>query len=217
METLALFADPEPPQELSAFTIAPISAEFALSLAVERHYLHRRCPCSFAFGLFANGYLYGFIIYGTPSSAPLRRGLAGDDHAENVIELTRLWVDDRVPRNGESFLIGNTVRRVDKEWVVSFAEKERGHVGTVYQATNWIYTGLSAKRTDWTVEGEDKHGQTWGDTYTADEIREVYGDRFSLEDRPRKHRYVFLNAPPRRRRLLMRELRYPVLPYPKAS
>ena len=45
------------------------------------------------------------------------------------------------------------------------------HIGTVYQATNWIYTGLSAKRTDWVIEGIDKHGQTIADKYTSKELR----------------------------------------------
>jgi hypothetical protein len=87
----------------------------------------------------------------------------------------------------------------------------------VYQATNWIYTGLSAKRTNWTVEGMDKHCQTLADKYTAAEIREKYGDRFSLQERPRKHRYVFINAKGRRRAELMAALKYSQLPYPKSN
>ena len=157
----------------------------------------------------------GVVCYGTPSSAPLRRGIAGDENASNVIELTRLWVNDSVPRNGESYLIGNTVRKVDKEIVVSYAEAAQGHIGYVYQATNWLYTGLSAKGTNWTIEGQTKHCQTIADKYTAEQLREQFGDKFSLQPRARKHRYVFLNAPKGRRKALMRELRYPVQPYPK--
>lgn len=140
------------------------------------------------------GDLKGVVCYGTPSSAPLRRGLAGVENASNVVELTRLWVCDSVPRNGESFLIGRTVGKAGKEIVVSFAEIQQGYLGIVYQATNWIYTGLSAKRTNWAIAGVDKHCQTLADKYTATEIREKYGDRFSLQERPRKHRYVFINA-----------------------
>ena len=81
-----------------------------------------------------------------------------------------------------------------KELLVSFADTEQKHLGIVYQATNWIYTGLSAKRTDWTVKGIDKHGHTWADKYTAAEMRELFGDRFYLKPRSRKHRYVFINA-----------------------
>jgi len=186
-----------------------------MDVVVTHHYLHRKAPCSVAFGLFHGPNLKGVICYGTPSSAPLRKGIAGPENANNVVELTRLWVCDSVPKNGESFLIGRTIKLAGKEIVVSFAEIEQGHLWVVYQATNWIYTGLSAKRTNWTVEGVDKHCQTLADKFTAQEIRERYGARFSLQERPRKHRYVFLNADKRRKRELLKALRYPALPYPK--
>ena len=156
-------------------------------------------------------------MYGTPSSAPLRKGLAGAEHAKNVVELTRLWVCDTVPRNGESFLIGRTLRHAGKEIVVSFADTAQNHIGTVYQATNWLYTGLSAKRTNWTVEGDSRHCQTLADGFTAAQIREQMGDKFSLQPRSRKHRYVFINAAGRRRKELLGTLRYAVVPYPKAD
>lgn len=197
------------------FQIYPIDYKTAMQIIVEKHYLHRRAPCSFAFALYAAGQIFGVICYGTPSSAPLRAGICGKDESSNVIELTRLWVDDQAPRNSESRLIGNTVRKVDKEIIVSFADPTAGHVGTVYQATNWLYTGLSARRTDWHIDGVDKHGQTIADKYTAAEARELFGDRFSLRPRPQKHRYVYFNADRRRRRELMSKLRYPVMPYPK--
>ena len=201
---------------LENYTISQIDYATAMSAVVREHYLHRKAPCSIAFGLFLGDVLKGVVCYGTPSSAPLRKGIAGPEHASNVVELTRLWVCDSVPKNGESFLIGNTVRRSGKEIVVSFAEIQQGHVGVVYQATNWLYTGLSAKRTNWTIEGDSKHCQTLADKYTASEIRDKFGSRFSLQDRPRKHRYVFINTKSKRRRAdLLASLRYPVLPYPK--
>lgn len=186
-----------------------------MRLIVANHYLHRKCPCSFAFGLMDGERIVGVIIYGTPSSAPLRSGICGPEEKNNVIELTRLWIEDGTPKNTESYLIGNTLRLVNKEIIVSYAEIEQGHVGTVYQATNWIYTGLSAKRTNWTVEGIDNHCQTLADKYTAKEIREIYGDKFTLVDRPRKHRYVYFNCSRTRKKQLLKKLRYKIEKYPK--
>jgi len=197
------------------FNIKPIDYKTAMSIVIENHYLHRKAPCSFAFGLFDKENIIGVVVYGTPSSAPLRMGICGIDEKNNVIELTRLWVNDSAPKNCESYLIGNTLGLVDKEIIVSFAEINQGHLGIVYQATNWIYTGLSAKRTNWTIEGNNKHCQTIADKYTASEIREKYGDKFSLVDRPRKHRYVYFNANKKRRKQLINKLKYGILPYPK--
>lgn len=201
------------------YYIDTIPHNVATEIVINNHYLHRTAPCSFSFGLIdkTTKEIMGVIIYGTPSSAPLRKGICGEDEQYNVIELTRLWIDDSVGKNGESFLIGNTLRLVNKEIIVSFAEIQQGHVGIVYQATNWIYTGLSAKRTNWTVDGIDKHCQTIADKYTSKQLKALYGNKFKLVDRPRKHRYVYFNCNKRRKKELLKKLRYDVHPYPKAS
>lgn len=196
--------------------IRPISYRMAMNMVVQYHYLHRKAPCSYAFGLFDGENLLGCICYGTPSSATLRSGICGKDEANNVIELTRLFIKDEVGKNAESYLIGNTIRKINKEIVVSYAEKDYGHIGTIYQATNFHYTGLSAKRTSWKVEGLDIHCQTLADKYTVDELREKFGDKFSSIDRPRKHRYVFFNCNKRRRKILLQKLKYDIEPYPKS-
>ena len=195
------------------YTIKRIDYKTAMDTVVAYHYLHRKCPCSFAFGLFLGEELKGVVVYGTPSSSSLRAGIAGIENANNVIELTRLWINDDVPKNGESFLIGNTLSLVDKEIIVSYADTAEGHTGAIYRATNWLYTGLSAKRTNWTIEGESKHCQTIADKYTAKEVREKYGDRFSLVQRSRKHRYVYLNAGGKRKKELLSMLKYKPIQY----
>ena len=197
------------------FGIRPIPYKDAMDVVCREHYLHRKAPCSFSFGLFDDEEMIGVICYGTPSSAPLRSGVCGPEEKNNVIELTRLWIKDGTPKNSESYLIGNTIPLVNKEIIVSYAEIGAGHVGTVYQATNWIYTGLSAKRTNWTVDGLDKHCQTLADRFTSRQIREHYGERFSLQERPRKHRYVYFNCGKKRKKDLPGKLRYPIEQYPK--
>ena len=154
-------------------------------------------------------------LYGTPSSSSLRKGICGVDESFNVIELTRLWIEDDTPKNTESFLIGNTLRLVEKEIIVSYAEIQQGHLGVVYQATNWLYTGLSAKRTNWVIEGVNKHCQTIADKYTSKELKAKYGDKFKSVDRPRKHRYLFINSNRRRKKELLSKLKYELKPYPK--
>ncbi|GAG29013.1 unnamed protein product, partial [marine sediment metagenome] len=190
------------------FKIKKIENNTAQEIVVKNHYLHRKAPCSFAFGFFDTNdknklnqpNLIGVIMYGTPSSAPLRKGLCGIEEKDNVIELTRLWIKDGLPQNVESYLISNTLKKVNKEIIVSFAEVEQGHLGIVYQASNWIYTGLSAKRTNWVVEGMNKHCQTIADKYTSKELKEKFGEKFKTTNRPRKHRYVYFNCDKRRKK-----------------
>lgn len=184
-----------------------------METVIKNHYLHRKCSCEQAFGLFAGQLLVGCIIYGTPSSAALRAGICGPEYKNEVTELARLWVDDACPKNSESYLIGNTLPAVKKPIIVSYADPSQGHVGYVYQATNWIYTGLSAKRTNWFFKGATQHNQTLTDKYSSRELREKYGDDFVLVPRQQKHRYIFFNKA--RRKELLSKLRYAIMAYPK--
>jgi len=206
---------------LEKYYIEQITYDQAMEMVVANHYLHRKAPCSVAYGLFHKDSLecLGVICYGVSASSTLLRGVCGEDEAKNVYELTRLWVDDSVPKNGESFLIGNTLKLLDKEIIVSYADSSQNHVGTVYQATNWIYTGLSAKFRDPKVKGlEHQHHATYANGLSNAQVIEKFGaENVYFVERPRKHRYVIFNASKTRKKQLLAKLCYPVLPYPKIS
>lgn len=204
-----------------AYHIERIDYKTAMSTVIEKHYLHRKCPCSYAFGLFENGTnkLMGVIVYGVPCSSTLLKGICGEEEMHNIYELNRLWVDDEVPKNGESFLVGNTIKRLDKEIIVSFADTSQNHVGTIYQATNFLYCGLSAKFKDPKVKGlENMHHATYAYGMTMKQLKEKYGaENVYYAERPRKHRYIYFNCNKRRKKELLAKLRYKVIPYPKKN
>jgi hypothetical protein len=201
------------------YTVEPLSYQDAMPIVIERHYLHRKAPCTFAFGLINNKTkeIQGVVIYGVPASSTLLKGVCGPDESTNVYELTRLWLDDEVPKNGESFLIGSTISQLDREIVVSYADTSQDHRGVVYQATNFIYTGLSSKFRDPKVKGlEHQHHATYANGLSNQEVIDKFGEEnVYFVERPRKHRYVYFNASPTRRKALKKKLRYKVLPYPK--
>ena len=192
-----------------------------MDLVIENHYLHRKCPCSHAFGLFEKetDKIYGVVTYGVSCSSTLLRGICGNDEMHNVYELNRLWVSDLVEKNGESFLISNTIKLLDKEIIVSFADSSQNHVGYVYQATNFIYTGLSAKFKDPKVKGlENQHHATYAHGMTMEQVKEKYGEEnVYYVERPRKHRYIYFNCNKRRKKELIKKLRYKILEYPKSN
>lgn len=188
-------------------------------MVVTNHYLHRKAQASHAFGLFeidgnndglfTTDKLVGCIIYGLPASPNVCRGICGEEYFGDVIELTRLWIDDCVGKNGESFLIGNTIKMLDEKIIISYSEPDYGHVGTVYQATNWIYTGLTEKRTNRVAMD--------GSTTKHNRHECKKKENTVLVDRPRKHRYIYFNADKRQKKELIKRLRYKVLPYPQAQ
>ena len=128
------------------YSIVRVSSDWIKEIVEDKHYLGRMGATSYAFGLFETNTkdLVGAITYGTPTSPALAKGICGEEERLNVIELTRLWTEDDTPTNTESFLIGNTIPKLNKEILVSFADKSKGHSGIVYQATNWIYVGKCA-------------------------------------------------------------------------
>lgn len=201
------------------FYIEQVDYQTAMKVVIENHYLHRRAPCSKAYGLFCNSCknIVGVVVYGVSCSSTLLKGICGEDEKSNVYELTRLWIKDGTPKNSESYLIGNTIKLLDKEIIVSFAEIQQGHIGTVYQATNFLYCGLSAKFRDPKVKGlEHQHHATYAKGMTMQQVKEKYGEEnVYYVDRPRKHRYIFFNAKGRRRKELLGKLKYEILPYPK--
>ena len=121
------------------------------------------------------------------------------------------------PKNAESFLIGNTIKKLDKEIIISFAEINAGHTGVVYQASNFYYCGLSSRFVDIKVKGlEHQHHSTYANRMNKQQVIEKYGyDRVYTKERSRKHRYVFFNAKGKRKKELLSKLNYKILPYPK--
>lgn len=205
---------------LNGYFIKEIPYKEAMELVVKNHYLHRKCPCSHAYGLFdASSQIKGVVIYGVSCSSTLLKGICGEEEMHNVYELNRLWVDDDVPKNGESFLIGNSIKKLDKEIIVSFADTSRNHIGYVYQATNFLYCGLSAKFKDIKVKGfENKHHATYAHGMSIAEVKQKYGEEnVYYAERPRKHRYIYFNCKGKRKRELLSKLRYKILPYPKGE
>jgi hypothetical protein len=200
------------------YSIEKLSYQEATKIVIEKHYLHRKAPCSHAWGLIDNisKEIKGVVIYGVPASSTLLKGICGPDEAGNVYELTRLWVDDSVEKNGESYLIGNTIKLLEREIVVSYADSTQNHLGIVYQATNWIYTGLSSKFKDPKIRGlENQHHATYANGLTNAQVIEKFGDRVYWVERARKHRYIYFNAKGKRKRQLALLLRYKPQPYPK--
>jgi hypothetical protein len=133
----------------------------------------------------------------------------------------RLALSEGSPRNSESRLIGGSLRSIGKlypnTWaVLTYADTNAGHIGTVYQATNAIYTGTGGHTTFY-IDGQGGRHSTYirGHQVTASEaVKRGWEKR----DAPGvKHRYVYILGSKTQRRQRRELLRYPVLPYPKAG
>jgi hypothetical protein len=206
---------------VTAYEVWSIETAVAQAVVKKHHYLRRSASAMFTFGLFDGMDLIGVAIYGKPASPSLCVGVCGPEESQRVVELTRLWIEDATPKNTESFFIGQTLRLLPSEFdiVVSYAEIGAGHSGVIYQATNWIYTGLSDAHVEWRLDGQaNKHSRHLFDEHGGiDGAKAYYGERLQRHERGRKHRYIMFRGTKARKKALRAKLRYQVEPYPKLS
>lgn len=188
-------------------TVEQITYEQTKPFILGIHYA-RRMPCiQYAFGLFDNDLLIGVVTYGQPASPSLCKGVAGEENRKKVLELNRLVIlPEYNQSNYASFLVGNSLKMLPNErYIVSYADAGGwGHIGYVYQATNWLYTGLTKPRTD--KYSESGHSRHYGANETRRQIRTA------------KHRYIILVGDRRTKRHMMQQLKYKVIDeYPKGD
>lgn len=186
-----------------------ISYEETKPFLLAIHYA-RRMPCiTDAFGLFTRGgNLVGVVTYGIPASLPLCVGLAGKENKDRVKELNRLCLlPEYNGNNNASFLVSHSLKLLGNgTFVVSYADTAWGHQGYIYQATNFLYTGLSAKRND-TYQPNGLHPRAY-DKNNHSSLKQT---------RSQKHRYVYLVGDKRTKKIMRTQLKYKVCPYPKGD
>lgn len=198
------------------YTVMAIPNAQTYEWLLKKHYAHRIPSISYAYGLYdKDNILQGVCSFGTPASSTLLSGICGGNHADKVLELNRLVVNDICPHNSASFFVSRCLKLLPApKIIVSYADSGQGHIGYVYQACNFIYTGLSSKFLDPKVKGlEHQHHATYGYGLTNAQLKEKFGDKLYFVERDRKHRYIYFVGCYE----LKSELKYPILPYPKGD
>lgn len=190
---------------------------------VERyHYAHRVPSIVLAVGMFVDGVLAGCLTYGS-SASPAVQAVCGEASRAVSIELNRLYVHDWAGRNSESWLVGQSFKiaqqvRPDIRVLVSYADTGAGHMGYIYQSTNWLYTGaVTAHDSEYVVNGRKTHARNltaMGITAPGQWALDNGIERVKAQP---KHRYVYFLGDKRQRREFRKLLRWPTMPYPKAA
>lgn len=166
---------------------------------ITNHYSKKVAPISYAFAMMNDDdEIVGAVTFGPSASPYVAISIRGRRNDIPVIELNRLAIksDDK---NAASKLIGYALRQLPKNiLVVSYADCGVGHVGYVYQATNWHYAGQTKARTD--IFSESGHA------------RHNCGDTSKRQPRSVKHRYWISTGKTAKKASL-----WPSLPYPKGE
>lgn len=205
---------------MKEYSVEPISIREAKPWILKKHYA-RRMPCvEYAFGFYNLGNLEGVIAYG-PTCRSLNQGYGafGTKLVKYSFELLRLCIDSE-NKNAASFLVGNSLKMLPKPaFVVSYADCNVGHVGYVYQATNWLYCGVTKKETVYidTENNKKIHPRTVVSTYGS-RNKNVLPDNIIIEKEEHgKHRYVKFLGNKSEIKKMKDYFKYDILPYPKGN
>ena len=182
------------------------------------HYLHSLPGGTcLAFGVFFLNRLLGALTLGVgPFNA---YSLVGDAKPGDCLALTRLWLADQLPPNSESRVLALVIRALRRDtslkFLLTYADPAVGHMGTIYQASNWLYTGLSDAMPLYDLgDGQARHSRSLAHAFGTHSVKHFRDHGVDIKVIPQtpKHRYVYFLDPEWQHRLIC-----PVLPYPKSN
>ena len=146
--------------DTARLSVAPIARDRDARAFVETHHYSSSYPAARRrFGLLQDGLLCGVAVFSQPMSDGVFRDF--DASPAECLELGRFVLLDAVAANAETWFLARCLRalrgegfggviamsdphpRADATGAVTF----RGHVGTIYQASNAHYLGLATRRT----------------------------------------------------------------------
>jgi len=192
------------------YSVRPIKKQETYEWLLRKHYAKRIPPISYAFGLYdVISTLVGVVTFGIPASR--------FEFKTQPYELNRLCVDGGLEKNVLSFFVSQSLALFPEQaLIVSYADPNQGHQGYIYQATNWLYTGVSSAEKKMFVNGKELHRKTFYNSYGTSSIGELekLGLEIDFEPQEGKHRYFWATT-----KLLKQELiaKYELLPYPKGD
>lgn len=201
--------------DIRNYEVAPIPERDARLFVEQHHYAGTMPAARFTFGLL-NPLLVGVCVFSHPVNDRVFTNILPGAAIENT-ELGRLVLLDAVPANAESFFVAqcfHLLRRKGLVGVLSFSDPVprttaagetlfKGHVGTVYQALNAVYTGRGKARTlrllpDGTVFSERamskvRSGER-GMVYAAQQLIQAGAPKVPIEHLSEEERRAWLRA-----------------------
>lgn len=178
--------------------------------AVENwHYSKRMPTCKLAkLGVWENDQFIGAVVFGVGATSTLVRpyGLTPQEGCE----LVRVALKSHGAPVSQILAIALAkikVRYPGLKLIVSFADPDEGHVGSIYQATNWIYSGKTEKCKFPVIDGVKRHPRVVADMLDSGRIK----SRSDLQwiTMPGKYRYLFPLDKKLRKQLLKLAKPYP--------
>ena len=192
------------------------------------HYTKSCAKSTYALGFYYYNKLCTMIVYGQPSGKYLASSIWDGGTEPECLELLRLFSFDWCPKNTESYCIGKSIKWLKQNHpeikiLVSYADASVGHVGYIYQASNWLYIGKSGAEKEIYIDNVRQHRRDLYDKYGTSSIpklKEQFGDRLVVsENRFKKNKYIYVLGSNKKehKELLLKLKIKPLNKYPKGD
>ena len=169
------------------------------------------------YGIFYEGYCGGVVCFAIPPTPEAGIGVCGKEYAPLVKTLARgACVHWAHPHSASKLIAGalnNMVEKTKFRIFTAYADTMAGEIGTVYQATNWIYTGKTGSQIEYFLNGKWRSGRTA--RHKSYQKRNIDIKLLPQRKGLGKGRYVWIGGNKIEKREIMKNLRYSILPYPK--
>lgn len=121
------------------YHVLPIDKKETYPWLNKKHYAKRIPSISYSFGLYNKSkVLKGVCTFGSPCYEMENGNCVFKDFNVKTVELNRLIKNDDLEKNVTSYFVSCCIKLLPKPiCIVSYADPNNGHMGYIYQATNF--------------------------------------------------------------------------------
>jgi len=209
----------------------------------KHHYSHSSNLCVVSYGLFQKtdipskffnemeSKLIGVVIYSQPAGRSAAESISESVKIDECLELIRLVILDGYGKNIESWFISQSFKSLRIDFpkikvIISYSDTEQNHKGIIYQACNFMFTGLNSDTNlmpNFSISLTKNpynwlHSRTVFSIYgshNVEHLKRTIGQTFWRKKEAGKLRYIYIIADKRTKKEILKTLKMKSLPYPK--
>lgn len=212
--------------------VEQISYDTAKNVVLANEYLGSMGSVSDCYGLYFGEHLGSVVCFGAVAGTRVAASVCGPEHAEKVKVLVRGATEPWAHKHSASYLIAQACDLMAAKGypiVIAYSDPAGGEVGQIYSAVNFLYTGMTSGKEQFTApdgkvrdsrqihgltrdrrNGELKYKRT-----RAEQRQLLIEQGCEFERVGGKHRFVLFAGDRRTKRLLRKALKWEVLPHPR--
>lgn len=181
----------------------------AINYACKNFHYSKSVPTvQYAYNIYNDaGEWCGVIVFGGGANNNLPKSFG--KNAGEVLELERVALNGKQEYTSQA--VAMSLKQLHKDdpicqIVVSFSDHRQKHLGTIYQATNWIYLGLTVTSdTQYYYNGKWTHERTINSKSNRDTLKKTLPKR----ENSNKFKYIYVFNKKQRKEYLKMALPYP--------